>query len=121
MLGLVLRGSDDRASIERYLRDRIRSNYFMPPDHGAAIVVEILSDSLLTAIWREEIDSFRTRIVMTRKTLQRAMQERLPQTDWNFILRQKGMFSCLPLRAPQLARLERDHGIYFRLFRKSCG
>ena len=39
-----------------------RANYSMPPDHGAAIVREVLSDEALRASWRAELDQIRTHI-----------------------------------------------------------
>jgi aromatic-amino-acid transaminase len=86
-----------------------RANYSMPPDHGAAIVREVLSDEALRASWREELDQIRTHIKRTRKLL---AEERVNSIPMHLIAAQKGMFSTLPLSEAQVTVLREQHGIY---------
>jgi aromatic-amino-acid transaminase len=86
-----------------------RANYSMPPDHGAAIVREVLSDEALRASWREELDQIRTHIKRTRKML---AAERVNSIPMHLIADQKGMFSTLPLNDAQVTTLREQHGIY---------
>jgi aromatic-amino-acid transaminase len=86
-----------------------RANYSMPPDHGAAIVREVLADAALRASWREELDSIRSHIKRTRKAL---AAERVNAIPMHLIAEQKGMFSTLPLSAAQVMRLREEHAIY---------
>ena len=53
----------DTTSVRRKFRDTARQLYFMAPDHGAAIVHEIMSTPDLEQLWRQELDSFRRSIV----------------------------------------------------------
>ncbi len=86
-----------------------RANYSMPPDHGAAIVREVLSDEALRASWREELDHIRDHIKNTRQHLAAARVNSMPM---HLIADQKGMFSTLPLDNEQVTTLRERHGIY---------
>lgn len=86
-----------------------RANYSMPPDHGAAIVREVLSDAALGASWREELDHIRAHIKRTRAQL---AAERVNSLPMHLIAVQKGMFSTLPLNGNQINVLRETHGIY---------
>lgn len=94
------------------LRDCIRANYFMPPDHGAQIIATILGDAGLCQMWRDEIDAVRVRIGSLRRLLRTELEQAVPGFDAAFLERQKGMFSCLPVTAAQQQRMEREFGIF---------
>ncbi len=110
----LIHGSDhpDPASLKRYLRDTIRGTYFMPPEHGAAVIAEIFMDEQLIQKWRQEIDGIRTRIRSCRAALADALGAIEPDMQTAYLREQHGMFSCLPLDASQLTRLEQEHCIY---------
>lgn len=98
-----------RAATMSNLAQIARANYSMPPDHGAAIVREVLSDEALRASWREELDQIRTHIKRTRQLL---ASERVNSIPMHLIADQKGMFSTLPLTDAQVTALREQHGIY---------
>lgn len=89
-----------------------RSNYSMPPDHGAAIVAAILGDAALTASWRNELEHMRQRIVGNRRRLDGALASLGAPVALQNLSRHKGMFSMLPLDADAMERLRADHAIY---------
>lgn len=90
----------------------IRSNYSMPPDHGANTTEIVLSDDGLNGDWREELESMRLRMVGLRKAFSEAMRKRSNSDRFDYIAEQKGMFSRLPLNTEQLNTLRDDYGIY---------
>lgn len=98
-----------RAAVMSNLAQIARANYSMPPDHGAAIVREVLSDDALRASWREELDQIRAHIRRTRAAL---AAERVNSIPMHLIAGQKGMFSTLPLDEAQVTALREQHGIY---------
>lgn len=89
-----------------------RSNYSMPPDHGAAIVAAILGDAALTVSWRNELEHMRQRIVGNRCRLDGALASLGAPVALQNLSRHKGMFSMLPLDADAMERLRADHAIY---------
>jgi len=88
-----------------------RGMWSMPPDHGAAAVRIVLEDAGLRANWRSELDGMRERIQMLRANLESELS-RLTNSDFSFVTRQIGMFSCLPLSEGQAQRLRDDRGVY---------
>ncbi len=89
-----------------------RTSYSMPPDHGAAIVHEILTDPVLRAAWLDEVVAMRARISGLRTALVAQLAGSLPERDCTFIERQKGMFSHLGLRVEQVRALRERHHVY---------
>jgi aromatic-amino-acid transaminase len=98
-----------RAAVMSNLAAIARANYSMPPDHGAAIVREVLGDDALRQSWRDELDGIRAHIKRTRMALAEARVNSLPM---HLIAAQKGMFSTLPLSEAQVVTLREQHAIY---------
>jgi aspartate aminotransferase len=89
-----------------------RSIYSMPPDHGAAIAARIFADPALTASWREELESMRSRIVAMRALLAARLQAAGAAGDFGFLRSQHGMFSLLGVSGEQVALLRENHHVY---------
>ncbi|MDH4072733.1 MAG: aromatic amino acid transaminase [Gammaproteobacteria bacterium] len=102
----------DAGSVRRRLRDTVRRLYFMAPDHGAAVVHEILSTPALLAMWRHELDEIRSHIAKQRTALRQTIEAANPDFDASFIERQHGMFSCLPISAEEQLWMEQAFHIY---------
>lgn len=90
----------------------IRSNYSMPPDHGANSTEIVMTDTALQAEWREELEAMRKRMVGLRQSFSDEMRKRSNSERFDFIAHQKGMFSRLPLSPEQIDRLREDFAIY---------
>jgi aspartate aminotransferase len=89
-----------------------RSIYSMPPDHGAAIVYEILGDAVLREEWADELAAMRKRIGGLRHALVKRLAEACPQRDFGFIASQRGMFSFLGVDLAQVHALRERHHVY---------
>ena len=89
-----------------HVNQRSREMWSMPPDHGAACAHIILEDAELQARWLVELDAMRDRINSVRQRIA-SVDPRL-----EFIGRQYGMFSMLPLSREQVLLLREDHSIY---------
>lgn len=87
-----------------------RSNWSMPPDHGAAAVRLVLGDAQGTKMWIEELGSMRGRIRQVREKLAAASNS--GGIDLTALARQRGMFAKLPLSKEQIQQLRADHAIY---------
>lgn len=83
-----------------------RTMWSMPPDHGAAAVRLVLDDPELRADWEAELGRMGDRIRHLRARLA-AFDPRL-----QYISRQNGMFSILPLSEQQVLALRERHAIY---------
>jgi len=89
-----------------------RSLYSMPPDHGAAIVAEILANEALRASWAAELAGMRERLNGLRRELVAKLSVSCPARDFSFIARQQGMFSFLGLSVEQVRQLKTAHHVY---------
>jgi aspartate aminotransferase len=89
-----------------------RSIYSMPPDHGAAIVQEVLSNGALRGSWTDELAGMRERIQGLRNELVKRLSAACPQRDFSFIAAQKGMFSFLGVDVNQVRELRAAHHVY---------
>lgn len=90
----------------------IRANYSNPPSHGAAVVATILTKNTLRTLWEKELTYMRQRIYNIRQLFVKTLQELGVQQDFNFILRQNGMFSFSGLPKEKILRLRNDFGVY---------
>ena len=99
-------------SLRRIFRDTVRQLYFMAPDHGAAIVHEILSTPALETLWRQELDDIRHHVVTMRSALRKTIEAANPDFDASFLEAQNGMFSCLPISEDEQLLMERQFHIY---------
>jgi aspartate aminotransferase len=89
-----------------------RSIYSMPPDHGAAIVNEILGNPALRESWGRELGVMRERINGLRRQLVAQLRDALPSRDFGFIARQRGMFSLLGLTVEEVRRIRAERHVY---------
>ncbi len=99
-------------NVRRRIRDLARQLYFMPPDHGAAIVLEILSSPDLESLWRSELDEVRQEIVRKRAMIRKMMEAEIEGFDASYFERQLGMFSCLPIGTDEQRLMEDLFHIY---------
>jgi aspartate aminotransferase len=89
-----------------------RTIYSMPPDHGAAIVNEILTTDALRGSWTDEVGSMRSRIAGLRTQAVANLKKAGASRDFSFIERQHGMFSFLGATKDQVRELREKHHIY---------
>ena len=99
-------------NVRRRIRDLARQLYFMPPDHGAAIVLEILSSPDLESLWRSELDGVRHEIVRKRAMIRKMMEAEIEGFDASYFEMQLGMFSCLPIGTDEQRLMEDLFHIY---------
>lgn len=114
ILSVIVSADDgtDIKSVRLKLRDTVRQLYFMAPDHGAAVVHEILSTPELQQLWRKELDEIRNYIKTMRSSLRKALEAANPDFDAGFIESQHGMFSCLPITETEQKLMEQKYHIY---------
>ncbi|NIB40582.1 aspartate/tyrosine/aromatic aminotransferase [Pseudomaricurvus alkylphenolicus] len=98
--------------INSVLMPVVRTNYSMPPAHGAAIVETVLGSEELTTQWHGELKEMRDRIGGMRQLLVDKLVENGVTRDFSFITRQKGMFSFLGIDKDQVQRLQDEFSIY---------
>ncbi|MEN5197945.1 amino acid aminotransferase [Pseudomonas wadenswilerensis] len=89
-----------------------RNLWSTPPDHGAAVVAQILGDADLKRLWAEEVDAMRQRIAELRVGLVEALAPHGLSERFAHIAKQRGMFSYTGLSPEQVKQLRERHSVY---------
>jgi aspartate aminotransferase len=112
LVGLLAANAEVARAAMSHMQTIVRGIYSMPPDHGAAVVAEVLTDAALRERWEVEVAQMRNRINGLRAEFSSAMKARLGRDRFEFVERQRGMFSFLGLSEVQVLRLRGEYGIY---------
>lgn len=111
-LTLVTDSAEQAKRVLSQVKRVIRTNYSNPPTFGGAIVAETLNTPELFGMWDEELGEMRQRIKAMRSQLVSKLAENGVETNFDFVLAQKGMFSYSGLTAAQVDKLREEHAIY---------
>jgi aromatic-amino-acid transaminase len=80
--------------------------------HGGQVVASVLSTPELRQLWEEELAAMRLRIREMRRLLVENLKQKAPGHDFDFVIRQRGMFSYSGLTKAQVERLRNEFSIY---------
>lgn len=111
-LSLLSATRSSRDVVNSQVNNFVRTIYSMPPDHGAAVVSQILGDAGWRSDWEGELAEMRNRLKGMRALLNDALVESAPGHDFSHLIRATGMFCFLGISASQVAALKEDYGIY---------
>lgn len=111
-LSIVGADATETAALLSHAKGVVRANYSNPPAHGGEIVATILADDELRARWIEEVSVMRGRINGNRHTFVAGLQAAGAPGNHEGLMRQRGMFSLLPLGEERVARLREEFAIY---------
>ncbi len=109
----ILTPSEEEANrVRSQLKRVIRTNYSSPAAHGGQIVATVLADKNLRARWEGELAEMRERIHKMRDLFVSRLREKGVEQDFDFIRRQRGMFSYSGLSREIVERLRDEYSIY---------
>jgi aspartate/tyrosine/aromatic aminotransferase len=111
-LSIVGADPDETATLLSHAKGVIRANYSNPPAHGGEIVATVLTDPALKAQWINEVGMMRDRINSNRARFVAGLAEAGAPGNHDALMRQRGMFSLLPLGEERVARLRDEFGVY---------
>jgi len=119
-LSVVCEDSDTASRVLGQLKATVRRNYSSPPSFGAQVVSAVLSDAALKATWIAEVEAMRVRILAMRQALVEVLREAVPHGNFDYLLKQRGMFSYTGLSAAQVDRLRDEFGVYLIASGRMC-
>ncbi|MDB5840031.1 MAG: aspartate/tyrosine/aromatic aminotransferase [Herminiimonas sp.] len=111
-LSIVAVNAEEAARVLSQLKRVIRTNYSNPPSHGGAVVAAALSTPELRKLWEDELATMRVRIREQRQLLVDKLKAKAPAHDFDFVIKQRGMFSYSGLTKAQVERLRDEFSIY---------
>ena len=110
---ITISENEQRAdAVQSHVLQIARSIYSMPPDHGAAIAACIFADQALRQSWIEELAAMRNRIADMRSLLASHLRAVTHEATFDFLERQRGMFSLLGVSREAVEALRARHHIY---------
>lgn len=111
-LSVVTGSAKETANVISQLKRIVRTIYSSPPSYGAQLVGIALSNPELRSLWETELAGMRERIQKMREVFSTRLRDLLPDRDFSFILKQKGMFSYSGLTADVIRELRERYHIY---------
>ncbi|MCP2231560.1 amino acid aminotransferase [Erwinia aphidicola] len=119
-LSIVCDDAEEAARVLGQLKATVRRNYSSPPNFGAQVVSCVLNNPELKASWLAEVEAMRLRIIEMRQVLVDALTQAVPGKNFDFLLKQRGMFSYTGLSAAQVDRLRNEFGVYLIASGRVC-
>ncbi|EML1453242.1 aromatic amino acid transaminase [Enterobacter kobei] len=119
-LSVVCEDAEAASRVLGQLKATVRRIYSSPPNFGAQVVATVLGDEQLKASWLAEVESMRKRILSMRQELVNVLKEALPGHNFDYLIRQRGMFSYTGLSAAQVDRLRDEFGVYLIASGRMC-
>jgi len=111
-LSVVTGSSKETANVISQLKRIVRTIYSSPPSYGAQLVGIALTNPELRSLWEMELAAMRQRIQEMREVFAIQLQELIPDRDFSFVRKQKGMFSYSGLSAEVIRELRERYHIY---------
>jgi len=119
-LSVVCEDAEAAGRVLGQLKATVRRIYSSPPNFGAQVVATVLGDEKLKANWLAEVESMRKRILSMRQELVNVLKEAVPGHNFDYLLKQRGMFSYTGLSAAQVDRLREEFGVYLIASGRMC-
>ena len=109
----VLNESAEEAQrMSKYLGYITRNTYSSCPRFGSDIIRTILSDQEMTNMWRKDIVTMSNRITRMRHCLFDELDKNGVKDNWDYILKQRGMFAFTHLQKHHVQSLREQYAIY---------
>ena len=119
-LSVVCEDAETAGRVLGQLKATVRRNYSSPPNFGAQVVAAVLNDTELKASWLAEVEGMRTRILAMRQELVNVLKDTVPGGSFDYLLKQRGMFSYTGFSAAQVDRLRDEFGVYLIASGRMC-
>lgn len=111
-LSVITESKAEASRVLSQLKRIVRTIYSSPPSYGAQLVAIVLGNPELRQLWEQELDTMRERIQTMREAFCARLAETIPNRDFSFIMKQRGMFSYSGLSTGVIETLREKHHIY---------
>lgn len=119
-LSVVCEDAETAGRVLGQLKATVRRNYSSPPKFGAQVVATVLNDAELRTNWLAEVETMRRRILDMRQALVSVLKTEVPGHNFDYLLKQRGMFSYTGFSAAQVDRLRDEFGVYLIASGRMC-
>ena len=111
-LSVVCPNKEEAELVFGQLKFTVRRIYSSPPAHGAYIAADVMNNPELYALWQNEVYVMRDRIRAMRQKLYDVLTVQIPDRNFTYFIKQRGMFSYTGLSVEQIRRLRDEFAVY---------
>jgi aromatic-amino-acid transaminase len=90
---VVTGSAQESSNLLTQMKRIVRTIYSSPASFGAQLVATVLTTPELRTMWEQELEGMRLRILEMRHAFTNTLREMIPDRDFSFIEKQRGMFS----------------------------
>ena len=119
-LSVVCPNAEEADLVFGQLKFTVRRIYSSPPAHGGFITADVMNTPELFSQWEREVYQMRDRIRAMRQQLYDILTAKLPERDFSYFIKQRGMFSYTGLNAAQVQRLQDEFAVYLVASGRMC-
>lgn len=111
-LSVIFDSEDQAAQAQGYFGYRNRNIFSNPPRFGSDIAKIILKDPTVNTQWRKDIKFMAESIVDRRQALFNELGNLGLASEWEYLVKQKGMFAFTHLKQDEIRKLRDKYAIY---------
>lgn len=119
-LSVVCPNQEEAEIVLGQLKLTVRRIYSSPPAHGAYIASDIMNNPEWFTLWQSEVYEMRDRIRAMRRRLHDVLAAKIPNRDFSYFIKQRGMFSYTGLTVEQVVRLREEFAVYLLESGRMC-
>lgn len=119
-LSIVCPDQKQANTVLSQLKLTVRRIYSSPAAYGAYIASDIINTPELFTLWESEVYEMRDRIRIMRQQLYKTLSNKIPEKDFSYFIKQRGMFSYTGLTPQQVKYLQDEFAIYLLTSGRMC-
>lgn len=119
-LSAVCPSAEEAETVLGQLKFTVRRIYSSPAAHGAYVAADVMNTPECLALWQSEVYAMRDRIRAMRQRLYEVLREKVPNKDFSYFIKQRGMFSYTGLSEAQVQRLQDEFAVYLLASGRMC-
>lgn len=119
-LSVVCKDAEEAGRVLGQMKATVRRNYSSPPTHGGQVAAAVMGSPALRGQWEQEVAQMRERIKAMRAQLHQVLAAKLPDRDFSYFVKQRGMFSYTGLTPEQVERLREEFAVYLVRSGRMC-
>ncbi|WP_107688845.1 amino acid aminotransferase [Neisseria wadsworthii] len=119
-LSVVCPTEEEAQLVFGQLKFTVRRIYSSPPAHGGYVTADVMNSPELFSQWEVEVYAMRDRIRAMRRKLYDVSVNKVPEKNFDYFIKQRGMFSYTGLSPEQVQRLRDEFAVYLVASGRMC-
>lgn len=111
---------EEAETVLSQLKFTVRRIYSSPAAHGAYVAADVMNTPEWLALWQSEVYAMRDRIRAMRQRLYEVLSAKVPSKNFDYFIKQRGMFSYTGLSEAQVQCLQDEFAVYLLASGRMC-